>query len=316
MKLQKTIVAPPYKYSAWPMLGKFNDKLVCIYTIANMHSATESSLVMKTSEDGISWSEGKEILPEKTKVKGITGTGNDSRGNMLIWYRDGYPGAPDTTHEVYRTDGEDITLISKPEFSFNGAHIGNIFTVADKYLFSFYNTYGPKRSWGVLISSDDGITWEQREIETLVDKSECPVEIDGFYTQDGKIFALGRKDSGDGTVAMFQLRSIDLGKNWSKKYTNITDSLQTSPCIIYDSDTINLYYFHRGTGTLKRRVTRLENIWDSPLSWTEPEILITEPFKGEDTGNVKAVALGDMHFATYYAGTPTTTAILGVTIND
>ncbi|MBQ5910451.1 MAG: exo-alpha-sialidase [Clostridia bacterium] len=314
----KVCIVTPNKYSAWPMLGRVKDKLVCLYTVADQHSATEAGIYMKTSTTkGLSWTCGKEIFLDKTGVKGITGTGNDSEGNMLIWYRDGSPGAWQTTHELYKTDGHSVVLVSAPDFALRGGHIGNIFSFDGK-LFAFYNTYGNTRSWGVLKSVDDGLTWEQIPIETDIPKAECPVEIDGFYAGDGKILALGRKDADEGTIAMFQIQSTDFGESWSKEYTNITDALGSSPSIIFDADTkdITLYFFARTIGQLKHREVNFIDVWNNPQNWSGSKVIISEKARGQDTGNVKTVAVDDIHFATYYAGSSTTTGVYGIIIKD
>ena len=80
-------IAPPKNYTAWPMIEEVDGKLVCLYTEADQHSFTECKLYMKTSStNGLTWSEAKEIITEDSGARGITGTGNDSQGNMLIWY--------------------------------------------------------------------------------------------------------------------------------------------------------------------------------------------------------------------------------------
>ncbi|MBQ1186199.1 MAG: hypothetical protein IIX54_00720, partial [Clostridia bacterium] len=317
MEQLKFEIVTPYMYSAWPMIGVAGDKLVCLYTVADQHSATTAGLYMKTSTtNGLTWTEGKEIFTDKTGVKGITGVGQDSKGNMLIWYRNGSPGAWQTTHELYKTDGRIVTQVSVPDFALRGGHIGNIFSVEDE-LFCFYNTYGNTRSWGLLKSEDDGLTWEQIPIEENVAKAECPVEIEGVYLGDGKILVLGRKDADEGTVAMFQMQSFDYGETWTKEYTNITDALGSSPSLILDEETgeVTLYFFARSVGQFKRRIVNAADVWNNPTNWTASEVLITEPYRGQDTGNVKAVLKDGLHFCTYYAGTSTTTGVYGVVIN-
>lgn len=318
-KQLKVNIATPDRYTAWPMLGISNDKLVCVYTVADQHNSTEAKLYMKSSSsNGFAWTAPKEVFTEKTGVKGITGTGNDSKGNMLLWYRDRNPDTWATTHELYRLDGTEMTQISTPDFSFpGGAHIGNIFTVEDN-LFCFYNTYGNTRSWGLLKSTDDGLTWEQIPIEENLPKAECPVEIEGVYQGEGKILLLGRKDANEGTIAMFQMQSSDYGKTWSREYTNITDALGSSPSMIFDAKTnkITLYFFARTTGQLKRRVVSINDVWNNPQNWSNSEILESESARGQDTGNVKTVSINGLHIATYYAGNSSTTGIYGVIIKD
>jgi len=318
-KQLKVNIATPDRYTAWPMLAVSKGKLVCVYTVADQHNSTESKLYMKSSSsNGFAWTAPKEVFTEKTGVKGITGTGNDSKGNMLLWYRDRNPNTWATKHELYRLDGTEMTQISTPDFLFpGGAHIGNIFSMENN-LFCFYNTYGNTRSWGLLKSTDDGLNWEQIPIEENLPKAECPVEIEGVYFGNGKILLLGRKDANEGTVAMFQMQSSDYGKTWSKAYTNITDALGSSPSMILDSNAnkISLYYFARTTGQLKCRVVTSSDVWNNPQNWSNSEILESESARGQDTGNVKTVSLNGLHIATYYAGSSTTTGIYGVIIKD
>ncbi len=310
----KLNIVTPYKYSAWPLIGEVNGKLVCLYTVADQHVPTETSLYMKTSSTGgLTWTEPIAIFTDKTATrKGYTGVGNDSEGNLLIWYRGG-------SHELYKTDGETFTQIYVSDLNLSsGAHIGNILTVPGQGLYAFYNTYGDERSWGVLKSVDDGLSWEMIPVEENIDKSECPAEIDGIYLGDGKILALGRKDATGGTGnAMFQMQSSDYGETWTKEYTNITDAYASSPSMRLSSQNgiISLYYLQRSSGQLKLRQSAYNDVWDAPLNWNSPEIIVSENATGIDTGNVKTIEINGMHLAIYYAGTSTETGVYGVYIN-
>ena len=324
-QIEKVAIVTPNKYSAWPLIGSIRGELVCIYTVADQHVATETALYMKTSTThGRTWSEPTEIFTEKTGVKGITGVGYNQEGDMLLWYRNGLWG-PDVdekiapvTHQLYKTDGKTVTLISSPDFALRGGHIGNMFRIPEKGLFAFYNTYGEYRSWGILKSIDEGLNWKQIPIEENISMDECPVEIECAYIEDNKVLALGRKDKNEGTMAMFQLQSCDGGETWTKEYTNIIDSYGNSPSVIYSTETgkITLYYFVRFEGELKRRIVNIKDVWDSPQNWSDSELLDTEPYRGWDTGNVKTVALNEEHICTYYAGTGTTTGVVGVIVNN
>ncbi len=315
----KTSIVSPYKYSAWPVLGVANGKLVCIYTEANTHEATETQVYMKTSSsNGLSWTEKQPIFSNKVKVGGITGVGNDSHGNMLMWYRDGRAGETGTTYELYKYDGNEITLVCTLPYELRGPHIGNIFSVPGEGLFAFYNTYDTLRTYGVLKSADNGATWELTEIGKDLAKADCPVELDGVYVGDGKILAMGRKDEYSGTVAMFQIESSDYGETWTREYTNITDAYGSSPNMIYNEQTgkVDLYYFARNAGKLMRRKAAVSDVWGAPQGWSDSEVLVTEPYSGQDTGNVKVVEINGYHFAAYYAGTAQTTGVYGVIINE
>lgn len=161
-EISKLTIVTPHKYSAWPLIGSVNGKLVCTYAVADKHSATATNVYMKTSDtNGLTWSEPKEIYTEKVGIKGPTGMGYSADGEMLLWYRNGEKEAAPGTHQLYKTDGANVTLVSSPNFALRHGHIGNIFRIPDKGMFAFYNTYGQLRSWGVLKSIDEGLTWEQ-----------------------------------------------------------------------------------------------------------------------------------------------------------
>ena len=306
-------IVTPNKYSAWPLIGSVNGKLVCLYTVADQHVPTETSLYMKTSSTGgLPWTEPIAIFTDKTTTrKGYTGVGNDSEGNLLIWYRGG-------SHELYKTDGKTFTQVYVSDLNLSsGAHIGNILTVPGQGLYAFYNTYGDERSWGVLKSVDDGLSWEKIPVEENIDKSECPAEIDGIYLGDGKILALGRKDASGGTSAMFQIQSSDYGATWTKEYTNITDAYGSSPSmrLSLQNGIISLYYLQRSSGQLKLRQSAYNDVWNAPLNWNPSEIIVSENATGIDTGNVKTIDINGMHLAIYYAGTSTETGVYGVFVN-
>ena len=51
------------------------------------------------------------------------------------------------------------------------------------------------------------------------------------------------------------------------------------------------------------------------IIYEDSELLVTEPYSGWHTGNVKTVAVDGEHICTYYAGTKTTTGVFGVILN-
>lgn len=315
----RVTIATPYKYTAWPMLGAAHGKLVCIYTVANQHEATEAETRMKiSSTNGLTWTVDKPIFTDKKRVGGVTGVGKDSQGNLLLWYRDGRAGDVGTGYELYKMVGEEITKVCTLPYELDGPHIGNILSVPGEGLYAFYNTYGSQRTYGMLKSTDDGATWENVPIGVDLDKADCPTELDAVYLGDGKILTLGRKDAAEGTIAMFQMESSDYGATWTKTYTNITDSYGSSPNMILDAETgdINLYYYERNSGKLKRRISNGADVWNAPNNWNDPEVIITESATGQDSGNVKVVESDGMHIATYYAGNAKTTGVYGVIINE
>lgn len=308
-------IQSPLKYTAWPFVENVGDKLVCVYSRGLGHEdGTSPDIYRKTSSDGgLNWSIEKMIINTPNVRDTVTGKGKDLDGNMLMWVRKGSPGSQSTVHHVYMTkDGDNFKEISTPTFQVVPSHIGDIFCVPTVGLMAFYNTVGTY-SWGLVISTDNGVTWSQREIEGGLEASECPMEISAVYLDSGKILAIGRKEarSTDGTLAQFQLQSSDYGKTWSKTDTNITDIALSTPSIIYNTETdeISNYYFQRGVGVLKLRKSKAVDVWDNPLNWSKPKEIAYGTTNFQDTGNVNAVAYEDKHIAVYYSGDAINTGI-------
>ena len=75
-KTSKITIVTPHKYSAWPLIGSVKGKLICTYTVADQHNATDTTVYLKTSDtNGQTWSEPTEIFTDKTGVKGATSVG-------------------------------------------------------------------------------------------------------------------------------------------------------------------------------------------------------------------------------------------------
>jgi hypothetical protein len=309
-------IQEPNQYSAWPFIISINDKLVCVYARSQSHTDnTTTDVFKKTSTDGgKTWSREYKIVDTVNVRDTATGKGYDSDGNALFWIRKGAPSSQTETHHLYRTsDGDTFTLISSPVFAEVPAHIGDIFEVPTLGLVAFYNTLSATRSWGIVFSSDNGATWEQRQIETGLSFAECPVEISGVYLGDGKILAIGRKEeaSTDGTYAQFQIQSSDFGLNWTKEHTNITDIRSSTASLIYDkrNNLLSQYYFHRGVGVLRLRKAEPNDVWNNPLNWADSEEIAYASTNPQDAGNVNAVPYGDKHIAVYYSGDDVNTGI-------
>lgn len=306
---------PPNKYTAWPFIATVGDRVVCVYSRGMSHEDNVTpSIFAKVSKNGVIWSIEKEIINTTDIRDTITGKGNDIEGNMIFWDRKGAPGGTDTVHDLYRTsDGYSFELVSSPRFSIVPSHIGDIIYVPTIGLMAFYNTVGDTRSWGKVVSNDNGLTWTQTTIGTDLVEAECPMEITSAYLGDGKIIAIGRKEakSADGNYTMFQMQSNDYGQTWTIERTNIGDIALSTPSIVYDSDSkeLSLYYFQRGAGLLRLRKSKMEDVWDNPTNWSESTVIARGTTNYEDTGNVNAVAFGDIHLASFYSGDSENTGI-------
>ena len=311
---RKTIcITKENKYSAWPMISIANNKLVCLYTRINYHEDYSGSVICtKTSTNGVIWGEEKILLTNSSTRTSITGKGIIG-DKALFWLRTN--GSP-TKYELYSMDNSGTFIkISNPTFDFDYAHIGDIINIPSVGLLSFYNTYETNRKWGVIVSTDNGVTWNQTYEEVCSSNSECPTEISGVYLQDGKILAIGRKDINGNTNAQFQIQSNDYGRTWSITYTNITDIALSTASLIYNSETneISNYYFDRGTA-LKVRKNNVNDIWDNPTNWSNSEKLVNTCGNVQDEGNVNAIEYNGNHIVTYYSGNSTNTGIYEIII--
>lgn len=312
-------ITRPIKYNAWPFIGHTNGKLVCVYAKGNTHADVYTGAIYaKTSYNGVVWSTEKMVINTPNIRNTITGKGIDSNGNMLVWGRKGSPSSsPSTTFHLYKTsDGNEFHHVSSPVFSTYPGHIGDIINVPNVGLMAFFNTYRLDTwAYGVVKSTDNGMTWTQTVIESGLTKSECPTEISGVYVGDGKIFAIGRKeDVGDFDYAMFQIQSNDGGQTWTKQRTNITDCVLSTPSLIYDESIgeLTLYYYQRVVGALRMRKNKLSDVWSNPTSWGDSIIIANGSTETNNAGNVNAVAFNDIHMVTFYSGNSDNTGIYGV----
>lgn len=314
---KKTMVlVRPDKYSCWPFIGKLRDKLVCLYVKALEHEDSNRGVIWATtSGNGVIWTPKKIAIDTPNKRDGITGKGNDADGNLLFLNRVGNPGGFEHYEVVKTIDGVNFNIISTFGLTINapshGGHIGDIINVPNVGLMAFYNTYGSARNWGKIVSTDNGLSWSQTDIETGLSVSNCPVEITAAYLGNGKILAIGRFDDGAGANPhLWQMQSDDYGVTWNRVATNIPGAGNTAS-IIYDATTgeISLYNYRRQDGILQLRKAELTDIWDNPTNWPSPTNIASGFAAGQDAGNVNAVQFNDIQIAAFYSGTSTDTGI-------
>ena len=85
---------------------------------------------------------------------------------------------------------------------------------------------------------------------------------------------------------------------------------------MYDAQSglVSNYYFERGKGFVKRRVSAVGNVWSAPTGWPEPETVGVGSERPWDTGNVSATVVGRTHFIAYYSGTAPDTAVYALPV--
>lgn len=306
----------PNQYTAWPFVCGVGGKLVCVYSRGLSHEDNVNpSIFARVSHNGVIWSAEKQIINTAGTRDTITGKGKDENGSMIFWDRKGGPGGGTSVHHLYRTaDGYHFEQVSAPSFSTVPAHIGDIIHVPEHGLMCFFNTAGSPRTWGVLKSQDNGLTWTQEAIEADIEGGNCPMEMSPVYLGEGKILVIGRQDENEN--GMFQIQSNDYGETWSKTVTNITGVRYMTPSVVFDeaSSALSLYYYDRGTGILKKRTADASAIWDAPTLWSDAANIAVGYGKWQDAGNVNACAFGNIQFAAFYSGNETDTGIYGTIV--
>lgn len=306
----------PNQYTAWPFVCGVDGKLVCVYSRGLSHEDNVNpSIFARVSHNGVIWSAEKQIINTAGTRDTITGKGKDENGSMIFWDRKGGPGGGTSVHHLYRTaDGYHFEQVSAPSFSTVPAHIGDIIHVPEHGLMCFFNTAGSPRTWGVLKSQDNGLTWTQEVIEADIEGGNCPMEMSPVYLGEGKILVIGRQDENEN--GMFQIQSNDYGETWSKTVTNITGVRYMTPSVVFDeaSSALSLYYYDRGTGILKKRTADASAIWDAPTLWSDAANIAVGYGKWQDAGNVNACAFGNIQFAAFYSGNETDTGIYGTIV--
>ncbi|MDO5580234.1 MAG: sialidase family protein [Planctomycetia bacterium] len=299
------------KYNSWPVIQSIGKKLVCVYCRGTAHSIAEDvrAVYARTSMDnGKTWTP-ETVVANTPKFGEVTiGKGLDEKGAMLLWVR---RIGSTWNHDLYRTeDGIKFTHIATPKLDPNPMQITDVFKVPGVGLmalwFAGFYKDEPTNSWGTLISKDNGATWTQNTVESKLPKAEWPTEPSAVYLGDGRILAIARTEVGGSTAesTQFQMISLDYGKTWKKTRTNIRDIMSSTPSLIFDAKTglLSNYYYQRGRGVLRCRITDPNFIFDHPLSWPAAKAVSLGSAIPWDAGNVNAVACGNSHYLAYYSG--------------
>ena len=304
-------VAVPHQYTCWPRIGTVGDKLVNVYVKALQHDDPHNgvgAIYASNSTDGIEWTPGRKVIDTPNMRDGVTGCGNDADGNLIFIIRVGFFSNPNACYEMYRTsDGVEFEKISTIPHTAPLGHCGDIINIPTRGLMAFFGTYGETRSWGYIVSKDNGASWDRVVVES-VPNQDCPMEMSAVYLGDGKILVVGRYE-GNGSAAMWQMESSDYGQTWTRRPTNIEQNGNT-PKIIFDAKRgkISLYIYNRATGDLEYREIASDKIWNNPSGWPSATILATKN-KGYDAGNVSACVFGKKQVSTFYAGDSVNTGI-------
>lgn len=324
MPANATIVQNVRGYNSWPMIQAMGDRLVCTYSRDNacpadghtINPGSRDAYAKISTDGGRTWSEEVTVANDPAIGEVNEGIGLDATGAVIAWVRC-WGDKDRRRHELYRsTDGVAFEKIASlrldpfPMQVMDPVRVSGLGLVSPWFSGVYKQDGG--NAWGLLVSADDGRTWEQRTIERGLSVKEWVTEPSLVQLADGRILIVGRCERGLGT--QFQVTSADGGKTWTKARTNIADVQESTPSLVYDpaSGLVANYYYHRGARQLKRRVANADFIFSHPTSWPEPEIIDEgyEP-RAWDAGNVKATRLlGKTDCCAWYTGTPSNAAVV------
>ncbi len=306
-------------YNSWPMIQALGNKLVCVYSRGTAHDIGQDARAVyaRTSTDnGRTWTEETVVANTLGYGESAIGKGLDGNGNMLLWVR---RIGKEWNHDLYRSkDGVKFERIATLRPSPMPMQITDVFVVPKVGLMALWfgenYTERKDKSWGTLVSRDNGKTWEQHIVESGLGKDEWPTEPSAVYLGKGRILAIARTELGDDNKekSQFQMTSTDYEKTWQKAKTNINDILASTPSLVFDTKTglLSNYYFYRGKGLLKRRIVNPNVVFNNPKAWPEPELVAKGSASTWDAGNANATAMKGMHYIAFYSGKDPDTSIL------
>ena len=308
-------------YNSWPMLQTVGNRLVCTYSRGSGHSIGEGArdaYARVSTDGGRTWSPEVKFAADPQVGEVMIGKGVDNDGAALFWVR--CMGRPRSHHDLYRTtDGVTFEKIAEPALEPFPMQVTDVFKLPGGKLMSLWFATNYKQgentsSWGTLTSADNGRTWVQKTVESGLSKGELPTEQSAVHLGGGRILAIARtEDGGDSTASQFQLASTDCGATWTRVRTNIRDVMASTPSLIYDAGRglVYNYYYERGRGVVKRRVARVDEVWNDPLAWPAGEaVALGVEERPWDAGNVNAVASEGRHFLAYYTGNEHNTRVV------
>lgn len=312
------VVQEAKTYNSWPMIQHVGNRVICAYSRGSAHTIDEPvrGVYARSSTDGgRTWSPEVTVVNDPKIGEVAEGAGADSTGAMLLWVR--CWGAPENRrHELYRTtDGERFKRISRivpdpfPMQIMRPTRIPGLGLVSLWFAGNYRK--GGANAWGMLVSADDGRTWEHRTIENGLDVREWPTEPAIVALGDGRLLIIARCEQRLGN--QFQITSTDNGRTWKKVRTNIGDVAESTPALVLDpeSRTLAHYYYHRGARKLKRRTVNADFIFTRPTEWPEPETLARGfEERAYDAGNVTVTRLAGTDYCAWYSGTSKDTAVV------
>ena len=301
-------------YNSWPMVQAIGNRLVCAYSRGWGHNIFEEGrgVYARFSDDfGRTWSKEVCVVNSRDHGECAIGKGLDGTGAMLLWVR--AFGKTDKHHELYRTsDGIHFEKITELKLGPTPVQITDVFAVPGKGLMALWFAgafTGDRKSWGTLVSVDNGRSWQQKTVEFVGGDTDWATEPSAVLLGNGRILAVARTEINNASARQFQLTSTDNGDTWKRERTNIGDVCYSTPSLVADGDFLYNFYYERGKGLIKRRSCKASSVFGNPLAWPEPQVVGRGGKIVPDAGNVNVTTIGNRRFIAYYSGKAPNTAI-------
>lgn len=257
----------------------------------------------------------EEVVMSSANDETTWGCGVDSTGRVLAWVltRDSADLDTGTAGQTLRRRSAlgvwstVTTLTGTPKIRL----INPIISVAGVGLVAHWQGVNPSEigtsAHGVLISDDDGATWDQVTIASGLLTAAWPIEVKLIDLGAGKILGIGRTE----TIGnpLFQLTcdgDPSVPGNWTVANTTITDQSRTPSGLAQREDgTLDLYYYDRTTGRLRHRSGDPLEVFTDPTAWSASTTRVAYGALNEDGGYPNAVRSEGKNLVVYYSGTPT-----------
>lgn len=294
-------------YQSWPVIARVGATVVVAYASGAAQHQTEDDTrgvyVLRSLDDGATWSQPIPVVNSATADESTFGIGTNSAGDLLLWVRIVSGGFNNVCY-ASTDSGLTWTLRAAPTFLAQPILVGPIVACGGLLYAPCHS--GPEsgvvqRSWGHLVSADDGATWTQVILGTAETDALWPVESRYHVSDDGqRIVAIARTKVD--AAPLWTYCSPDGGVTWtSAAATNIVDQANTPTAIVGPDDNLMIVYMDRVAGRLRARASTFDAAYTDP-TWPASSVVGYGTTWPADNGYPHAIRHGDGALVVWYSG--------------
>lgn len=293
-------------YQSWPVIARVGATVVVAYASGAAQHQTEDDTrgvyVVRSLDDGATWSQPIPVVNSATADESTFGIGTNSVGDLLLWVRVVSGGFSNVLYAS--TDaGATWTLRATPTYLAQPILVGPIVSCLGVLYAPCHS--GPEsgvaqRSWGHLVSTDDGATWAQVILGTAATDEQWPVEP-RYHVSGQRILAVARNKV-DG-APLWTYTSPDGGVSWTNATaTNIVDQASTPTAIVGTDDDLMIVYMDRVAGRLRARASTFDAAYADPTAWPASRVVGYGTTWPLDNGYPHAIRHGGGALVVWYSG--------------